>query len=265
MEPQRELAIVLKVVPFQDRHRIVTAITENHGKITALARNSVQSRRFGGTLEPFAASLWHMTLSPGAELWTLTQAESRRSYEGLRKSFELLALASTFNELLLRMAPQNQAAPELLKLHANALAAVEESGKPELCYLNAYLAKVLQWGGCQPRAGVCKTCDRALADLSMDESLSCLVEDAAWLCPNCRPTQTKHLQAGVASAGGLRISAAAMRDLEGFLHVPIRQVPLHAHAGEKGARELLEYLEKLCAYHLPGLDRTPLKSLAFLR
>jgi len=52
-----DLAIVLRAVPYEERHRIVTALTEHHGKITGMAKNAIQSRRFGGCLETFTAYL----------------------------------------------------------------------------------------------------------------------------------------------------------------------------------------------------------------
>src|SRR5688572_25025319 len=126
MEPKRDLAIILKSIVFEERHRIVTALTENHGLVSALARNSIQSRRFGGSLEPFTASEWFFVGKPGAELFSIREAHVKRSYEGLRKSFERLSMASVFNELMMRLAPQHEPCPELFRMHSNALAALEE-------------------------------------------------------------------------------------------------------------------------------------------
>ncbi len=61
MQPIQDLALVLKKTPYQDRDLIVVAITKEHGQLTALAKNGVQSRRFGGTLEPCTLSQWSFT------------------------------------------------------------------------------------------------------------------------------------------------------------------------------------------------------------
>jgi len=78
----RDLAIVLRSIPFEERHRVVTALTEHHGKVTALARNCVHSKRYGGVLEPFTAGLWNFVLKPGADLVSLREAVVRRGFEG---------------------------------------------------------------------------------------------------------------------------------------------------------------------------------------
>src|SRR5262249_45008753 len=111
MERKKDLAIVLRWVPYEDRHRVVTALTENHGRISALARNSIQSRRFGGALEPFAASEWHFVERPGAELYRVEEAQIRRGFEDLRKDFDRLSLASLLNEIILKLTHEREPCP----------------------------------------------------------------------------------------------------------------------------------------------------------
>src|SRR5690606_8621844 len=149
-------------VAYEERHRIVTALTETHGKISAIARNAIQSRRFGGSLEPFAAATWRIAPTragaSGSDLFRLDQATIRKPVEGIRSNFEILALASVFNELMIRLAPEKENALDLFKLHLNALALLEEwAGRGEsdprilIMLLNAYLSKLLQWNGTQPQ------------------------------------------------------------------------------------------------------------------
>jgi DNA repair protein RecO len=268
MEQKRDLAIVLRSIPYEERHRIVTALTENHGQISGMARNAVQSRRFGGSLEPFAASEWQFVVKPGAELVRIEQAQIRRPFEGLRKDFDRLSMASVFTELMLRLSPKYEPAPDLFKLHSNALALLEEREGPEndLAILNAYLSKLLQWNGSQPRLLSCLGCSRLLEEVSPEARLSCLVADAGWVCPECRGVKTRHLE--VSGQGFehqlLRISPAAISDFHLGLAQPLKQVPLRARASREEHQELFRFLEALVIYHLPGFDRQPLKALRFV-
>jgi len=270
VEQRRDLAITLRWVPYEERHRVVTALTEQHGKISALARNSIQSRRFGGSLEPFAAAEWRFVERGGsADLYRLEEAQIRRGYEGLRADFGKLSLASVFNELMLRVAPEREPCPDLFRLHANALALVEElpaehaSGHGPL--LNGYLAKVLQWSGSQPQIHACSECGCSLDSLAPDAQLSALVESAAWLCPRCRREGSIHIQGGGDfSARALRVSALSMMDLLLSLSTPIRSIPQAARAGRTEHEVLFRFIESLLVYHLPGFDRASLKSLRFL-
>ncbi|MCC7442545.1 MAG: DNA repair protein RecO [Bdellovibrionales bacterium] len=270
METTRDLAIVLRSVRFEDRHRIVTALTERHGKISAMARNAVQSRRFGGCLEPFAASEWTFVSRPGSDLSRLDGAVIREDFPGLRADFTRVAVASLFCEFTIRLAPANEACPDLFKLLSNALAAVEElpdpSGSGPL--VNSFLAKLMQWSGVQPHLHGCLECLApldAIAGIENDPDLACLVKDAGWICPRCRTTTVRHVrQTELGAANLIDVPASAMLDLYTGARIPIRQVRANSHATGRAHQTLSNFLTGLLAYHVPGFDRSELKSLRFL-
>lgn len=277
MEPKKELAIVLRSVPYEERHRVVTALTEHHGVVSAMARNSVQSRRFGGTLDPFTASEWSYVEKPGAELWRLDEARVRRSFEGLRSHFERLSLGSVFNELVLRLAPRHQECGELFRLHSNALAALEEAPDEfpaempgEIGLLNIYLAKLMQWSGSQPRLLSCLGCEMALERVPDGESLRCRIPEAGWLCANCHASEVHHSQERGRGrerefvTSFLRVTPLALLDFHVALALPVKQAWKALQASRAEHRELFHLLEALMIYHVPGLDKEPIKSLRFL-
>jgi DNA repair protein RecO len=264
VEQIRDLAIVLKSVRFEERHRIVTALTENHGKITVMARNSIQSRRFGGALEVFTAGDWCFVPKPGTDLWRIDEAAARRSFEGIRSDFEKMALAGAFCETLVKLAPAHEPCTNLFKLLSNSLAAAEESSST-LPLLNAFFAKCLQWAGVQPIIHQCLECRTALGAVDgfeTDPVIGCLISEAGWICPPCRSTTTRHLQAGNHNLVDLRISG--LLDLYTGLRTPIRSVGANSHAAETTHRALAQFLFGLLAYHVPGFDRSEIKSLKFL-
>jgi DNA repair protein RecO len=296
MEKKRDLAIVLRSLPYEERHRIVTALTQENGQISAIAHNGIQSRRFGGTLEVFAAGEWNLTRKPGSELYRVDETRILRPYDGLRKDFERLSLASALNELMLRLAPKEESCPDLFRLHSNALAFLDEfTDTPEappaqqparsyLAILNAYLAKLLQWSGSQPRILECLSCSTDVRNLPYDspdsgedeEILSCVIPDAGWICARCRAAGSRHVQSDRHSLRHndahpssvqmtlLKISPRAVVDFHSGMALPIRQAPLAAQATLDEQKELFRFLEALFIYHVPGFDKTPLKSLRFL-
>ncbi len=287
MQPIHDLAIVLRSIPYGDRHKIVTALTEKHGQISALAKNSVQSRRFGGALEPFVASQWIYSWKPGAELAQLSEAEVKEAFEDIRKNFELFSVASALNELMLRLAPQNEACPDLFRLHSNALVALNElAGSfaaqttlqgPQISLLNAYLAKLLQWCGNQPRLTSCSICgimlsqilDQILKKTDSEAELSCTIASAGWVCPQCRTQETRHVSMGEREGVqfqhlALRITPLAIVDFHSCLSFPIRKVIPEMKASYQEHQQLFKFLEALFIYHVPGFDKTPIKSLRFL-
>jgi DNA repair protein RecO (recombination protein O) len=272
MRQTRDRAIVLRAVPFEDRHRVVTAITESHGRVSALARNCVQSRRFGGALDLFTAAEWQFAQrSVAADLFQLQEARTLKSHEGIRSDFFRMAMASLLSELMLRVAPEREACVDLFKLHANALAALEELSEqsPLISFLNGYLAKLLQWSGNQPRLQQCLGCSRTLQSIWQEQGpsrLAVIVQEAGWICEPCRRGGVLHVRHRSESQGieMLEVGADAMADFFMSLVTPIRQVPATAHASDASHRELFRVLEALMIFHMPGFDRLPLNSLKFL-
>ena len=270
MTPKTELAIVLKSVTFRERDRIVTAITPNFGKISAVARNAIQSRRFGGALELFTASEWTLQEKPHSELWRLDGAIARRSFEGIRKDFARLALAGIFSEILLRIAPEQAPCEELFRLHSNALAALEElppSEGLELRLLNSYLTKILQWSGNQPILHQCRKCERSLIEFMDEPELCCTLQLAGWLCPSCKLRETPRSEAqehARVTDSLFRLRPIAIHDFWNHLSLPIRKTPEASLSSIDETGELFEFLEALLIYHVPGMDRAVLKAMRFL-
>jgi DNA repair protein RecO len=270
LHTQSDLAIILKAVVFEERHRVVTALTANHGKVTCIARNSIQSRRFGGTLEPFVASEWVWIDQERRELGRLESATVRRGFDGIRASFEKLTFAAAITEFALRAAPEREPCGELFRLHSNALAAIEEApqDKPPLSLLNIYLAKLLQWSGNQPQVSGCLSCRRSLLEFDGESLLSWNLAQAAWFCPSCRDQSSAHIynREGASFAHSLlRISARSATDFLLALDLPIRKALEHVQSSASEERSLFTLLEALVRFHIPGLDQAALKSLRFIR
>lgn len=273
MEKRKDLAIVLKSIPYEERHKIVTALTEQNGLITVLARNSIQSRRFGGALDLFSASDWSFTVKPGVDLYRLDEAQIRRSFEGLRKDFQKYSLAGVFTEFVLLLAPRDEQCVDLFRIYANALATLDGSSENyqgafrELALLNAFLTKILFWSGCLPRIQGCLVCDRSFEYLSADE-VTCVIGDAGWICSDCKSVDPRHVQehrrGDQFHLVSLRLTPLALLDLKNFFQNPIKKATLLVQASKKEHENLFRFLEAVLIYHVPGLDQKPMKSMRFI-
>ena len=255
------LAITLKLIPFEDRHRIVSALTEEHGRVTAIARNSVQSRRFGGALDLFVAADWDAHFRDGAEMGRIDGAIVRREFPNLRRDYDRLSAAAVVAELMGRIAPEQAPAPELFKLLANALHWIDESPEFRPEYEGARLLacvflKSLQWSGCQPQFSACRGCGRSVTDFTAEPGETegrgpgLEVETASFYCSGC---------ADRGKQGLVSTPPHLIAELLVPLSVPLKQAMEAEYSTSTQAA--FEVAEALLLYHVPGLDQTPLKSI----
>lgn len=256
MNLRSDLALVLRVVPYQDRHQILTALTQNHGRVTVMARNSVQSRRFGAALELLTAGEWQWTEREGQEMGTLSEATVRYPYEGLRRNLETFATAGVIAEIALRISYPNETCGPLFQLVSNALMGLEETQTEDTraALLNVFLGKTLQWCGHQPLLTQCSACGNKLEDCRGEALI--LPDVASWMCEDCQ--RDHHAQ-------GVTAPLLALQDLKIGLEFPTRKFLQIGHFQAGPHRQLTEALVLVLQYHVPGFDRAPIKSLQILR
>jgi len=235
-------------------------MTENKGKIHAIARNSVQSRRFGGCLNLFTASEMELdsrsikiSEETDEKLVGLQSAIIRHSFADIGKNFDKLSAASAMNELILRTIPNHKNAPELFKLYSNCLVMLKEHDdrKMILGVANAFVLKLTQWLGVQPSVTRCLACEKNLAEIEGDHVLG-QVARGGWLCLSCASGNREHT-----------LSKDIIFDAYQAILNPVRKTTFSA--GEAEQMELLQYLEQHLLFHVQGLERKPISSFQFLK
>ena len=262
MDPisQRELCFVLRAIPYRERDQIVVLLTENRGKIHAIARNSIQSRRFGGCLNLFTATELELDTRSiklnevtDEKLVGVQSAFLRQAFENIPKDFQRMSAASAMNELLLRTIPNHRNAPELFKLYSNCLITLNESQSLQvvLGVSNAFVLKLTQWLGVQPSVTRCLVCEKNLAEVSGDRVYA-QVARAGWICTDCNP-ETR----------ALSLSKNVIFDAYQAILNPIRKVEFGA--SEEEHLELLGYLEQHLLFYVTGLERKPISSYHYLK
>jgi DNA repair protein RecO len=257
---QRELSFVLRATPFRERDQIVVLLTENKGKIHTIARNSIQSRRFGGCLDLFTASEVELdsrsirvSEQTDEKLVGLQSALIRQSFQGLARNFDKLSAASAMNELILRTIPNHRPAPELFKLYSNCLVMLNEHENRNviLGVANAFVLKLTQWLGVQPAVTRCLSCEKNLVEIESDHVIG-QVARGGWTCVACATESREHT-----------LSKDVIFDAYQAILNPIRKTVFNA--SEREQLELLQYLEQHLLFHVQGLERKPVSSYQFLK
>ena len=260
---QKEVCFVLKSIPFKERDLIAVLFSEHKGKLTAIARNGRQSRRFGGSLDFFTASEFELDIQSfkmsefGEDsIVHMNAAFMKHSFSNLSKSIQKLSCASCLNELILRAVPAHKAVPDLFKLYSNALAAIDESPEDQsVAILNAFILKLSQWLGVQPALTRCQVCEKPLNEVSGEEVYP-QFQSGGWTCLECTKQEDRKLNRPL-------LSKALILDAYHSMLNPIRKIEWQAHPQEHFV--LLDFLEQHLIYFVPGLDRAPLSSIKFLK
>jgi DNA repair protein RecO len=257
--PNRELCYVLKTIPYKERDLIAQMLSESRGRFSAIARNGVQSRRFGGSLDLFTCSEFEIDpkttrIAEASEeaLLGLLSSQVRHSPKTLSQSFEKLSAASCLNELLIRMLPPMKASPEVFKLYSNSLMALEELPEERgIALVNAFILKMTQWLGVQPALTRCLHCEKPLNEVN-GESVYPQINQGAWICGSCTSERSPN-----------PLSKTLILDAYHSMLHPIRKIEFQATREDH--EHLLAFLEAHLQYFVPGFDKTKVSSFRFLK
>ena len=190
MERFTDLAIVLRSFRYAERDMVVHLLTENHGKITGLAKNAVHSRRFGGTLQTLAVSNISWAVKPHAEMARIEEAVIRHEFKGLPQDYESMAAAAFVAEFCSKVLEPGVPQRELFLCLTNALHQLDGGVLP-LAAVNAFLVKGLRHLGYAPNLTHCGDCHEAadvIARAQPDDPFYWDDSGGALLCARCLRT-----------------------------------------------------------------------------
>jgi|GEM_PF-1120282 len=188
-----DLAIILRSQPFQERDRLVTMLTETHGKITGVARGAIHSRRYGGSLDLFACSHIRWKETQG-ELVRIEEANSRRDFLQLREKLENISAAGHFVDLCTRLTEDRHEARDVFLLLAHYLKLLEEN-TATFEIVRSFEIKLLERLGWAPVLEECVSCRAPFfgEELSPEDSFVTMeVEKGGFLCHCCSPSHSRH-------------------------------------------------------------------------
>jgi len=241
MGPFKAEAIVLKSRDFQEADRVVTLLSDRHGKIEAVARGARRTRsRLRGATQPFC--LVTASFFPGKTMDTMSQAEVTEGFRVLREDLELLANASYLCELVDESMGLHDATPGVYPLLLTAFGLLRD-GHPPATVRHMFQLRLLGILGIGPGLGRCLGCGGEVTDPFFSPG------EGGVLCHTCGPGH-----------GAGRLSRQALECMRALLRLdPSRSGRLALDA--RTEREMSLALDGYILWHL---DKK-LKSLSFLR
>ncbi|ACU35207.1 DNA repair protein RecO [Actinosynnema pretiosum subsp. pretiosum] len=196
----RDTGVVLRVQKLGEADRIITLLTQRHGKLRAVAKGVRRtSSRFGARLEPFG----HVDAQfhPGRTLDVITQVETIDAFGVvLVDDYQRYTAGCAVLETADRLTSEEGApALRLYLLVTGALRALADGRRDPSLLLDAFLLRAMAFAGWAPAVGECARCGEPGPHRSFN------VQAGGVVCANCRPP-------GSASPSGetLRLLAALL-------------------------------------------------------
>lgn len=155
----RTPALVLRRVDYGEADRIVTLLTESHGKIAVLARGARRSKqRFGASLEPFGVLEAGLSLGRGS-LATLKEASPLRAFPALLASLPAMTAAGRAIEKTRELSPERTPDARLFHTHVEFFDTLDAGAEPDELVM-AFELRVLSLLGMPPRLDGCARCGK---------------------------------------------------------------------------------------------------------
>jgi DNA repair protein RecO (recombination protein O) len=190
----RDRGVVLRTYKLGEADRIVSFVTEHHGKVRAVAKGVRKTKsKFGARLEP--TSHVALQLYEGRELDIVTQAETIDSFRTIREDLDRLGRAVTMLEAADQIALEREPNGDLYRMLLGALRSLD--GRNSELIVAGFHWKLLAAEGFRPVVEHCALCERS------DELVAFDPTEGGLLCPDHRR--------------GTRVSAEAVRLLQSIL------------------------------------------------
>jgi DNA repair protein RecO (recombination protein O) len=155
-------ALVLRTRPYGESDRIVTLLTEQHGKVTGIAKGAKNSRRrFAGTLEPFVRIRAVFQQRTASDLAFLLRCELVGVWRAFTRDLDRFAAGTYVLDLTDRMVLGRESGREVYVLVHDALALLDGGTAPDPL-LRAFELHLLGVTGYAPALDRCRACGRAV-------------------------------------------------------------------------------------------------------
>ncbi|MGD9712647.1 MAG: DNA repair protein RecO [Thermomicrobiales bacterium] len=192
-------AIVLGRRDYGETDRIVTLLTRERGKLSAIAKGARKpTARSGPAIEYFAHS--RFMLARGRDLDVVTSAELIARPANLQGSLSRLANASHMAELANKLVQEGEVYPVVFQLLLASLHQLDD-GNDDLRTVRCFEVQILSEVGYPLDLWHCSTCQRELG-----QELNYLgLASGGMLCPDCRSNEGKALAVSINAQKYLRL------------------------------------------------------------
>lgn len=179
-ELYRDVGVVLRTYKLRESDRIIVFMTEQNGKVRAVAKGVRKTKsKFGARLEPM--SHVRLLLYRGRELDIVSQADSVESLSPLWSSLDRASQAMAALEAVDQLGLEREPNPRLYRMAVGVLRTIAE--RPAALNVPAFYWKLLRAEGLEPQLDACVRCGESEPDV---ELVAFDLDDGGVQCRACR-------------------------------------------------------------------------------
>ena len=157
-------AIVLRTRSFGESDKIVSFLTENHGKLTGIAKGAKRSRkRFVNSLEPFSLVNLRFQDRAHSNLAFILASDLLFGFKHLMTSLEKISCASYLVEITDGLIGDREENRLVFRHLKDGLIYLEEQAM-SLTFITSFELKLLKLAGYQPLLESCRRCGKEYGD-----------------------------------------------------------------------------------------------------
>jgi DNA repair protein RecO (recombination protein O) len=151
------VGIVIKEVNVGEADKIVTILTKNYGRISALAKGG---KRPKSAISAASQIMCYsdFVLYSGKEMYSINSCEVIEPFYEIRNDMEKLTYAAHFMDIVLELAQEDQPAPRLLQLLLNSLYMLAKTEKQPELISRIFELRALSVSGYAPHTASCIVC-----------------------------------------------------------------------------------------------------------
>jgi DNA repair protein RecO (recombination protein O) len=188
----RDRGVVLRTIRLGEADRIVTLMTEQHGKVRAVAKGVRRTTsKFGSRLEPLS-HVALMAWQGRSDLDIINQVEVIDTFRPVREDLDRMSAAMSMLEVVDQIGQERHGNPRLYEMLVGALTALADRNSSMVG--PAFFLKVLALEGSAPVLEVCVSCGEEDSELLVAFD----IVEGGVLCRSCRRGRPL-------SAGGLAL------------------------------------------------------------
>ena len=230
-------AIILKTIPYGDSSIISRLFTEDHGKITVIAKGVWRPRNTTGyLLEPMNHIQLQYYHKNSRDIQILKDAELNCQYSILRSRLDRIVLGQTIVEALDKSTPANNSIPVLYRLVWRVLDKLNHSDVNYWMVFAFYLYQLSLRLGFMPNLKTCCQCKSGFSHAFIDNRTGELI------CPDC------------GSQGKLSLNKNSLIFLQKLENLHLDDI----RPGMNNTKELynaIRFLKIFTCIHLEGMNK----------